>query len=141
MGAVLYAVAQGLPLTLHLICPGSSTAMAPSRSVTGGVYGSEGSVTGSATESELVTKVGTTEFKLENGSATIRPPMGFVARKGKAGWFPVKNLTVSEDEITGELTVALLETSRFRIDRRTGEITTSGGYRGICSLATDTRKF
>lgn len=47
----------------------------------------------------------------------------------KAGWFKVKDLVVNDREIMGKVAMNFLASSRFRIDRRTGVMTSSGGYR------------
>ncbi len=74
------------------------------------------------------------DFEVRDGTPLVRLPASVVAQinNNKAGWFKVKDLEVSDREISGKIAVNFLSAPKFRIDRRTGVMTSSGGYRGAC---------
>lgn len=83
----------------------------------------------------------TVRLQIRDGVGRMNVPNAATGgMRGDAGWFPVKDLIVNDDEITGKVRLALLSTSRFSIDRRTGGITTSGGFSGTCQKEDDTRR-
>ena len=66
---------------------------------------------------------------------TMLPPL----RGGEDGWFKIKNLEVSDDEITGSVAVNFINNPKLIIDRRTGLIRLSGkagDYVGECQRFT-----
>ena len=73
-------------------------------------------------------------FRMEDGAATLHLPSSLLPgfHNGKAGWMPVENLQVSDREIAGKVRINFLVHSSFRIDRMTGQMTSSGGFDGAC---------
>lgn len=145
MIALFLALAAPAPLSLNLICTGRSLVSAPVETtsvVVSGPYG--GSAYGSGVRSQLVDAESSVGFRLEGDAATIRIPRHLLPdiRGGKAGWFNVKNLRVSDAEITGKAAINFLHNPSFRIDRVTGQMSTSGGNSFACKpdVATE-RKF
>jgi hypothetical protein len=56
-------------------------------------------------------------------------------RGGEDGWFKVKSIKITENEITGSVAVNLVNNPKLRIDRVTGAISISGkagDYSGRC---------
>jgi hypothetical protein len=125
-----------VPTQLQLSCPGSSTGMLVVESASARVTGQAGTTaSANGSRSEITTIRGTVNFRLSDGIAEINVPAQFLPtlHGGKAGWFKVKELSLTDDEIIGKVSLNFLNSSRFRIDRRSGMITTSGGFTGECS--------
>lgn len=60
------------------------------------------------------------------------PPL----RGGEDGWFKIRSIKISENEITGSVAVNVINNPKLRIDRLTGAISISGkagDYSGRCS--------
>ena len=58
------------------------------------------------------------------------------------GWLPVKKLAVNDMTISGKISMGLLDSSSFTIDRISGIITSSGGFTGKCAaIAAENRQF
>jgi len=68
--------------------------------------------------------------------AALLPPI----HGGKRGEFRVRELQVSERDITGKIKINLLNNSSFRIDRISGRLTSSGGFQGDCEPEDVTRR-
>lgn len=120
---------------LLLKCDGTSLARLNTSTTTADVRDSNNhSATGEASTTEAVRIPFQVMVRIKDGTAQMNVP-GLAAPEindGKAGWFPVKSLIVSDDEITGKVRFNLFASSTFRVDRRTGAISTSGGYTGSC---------
>jgi len=116
---------------LNLTCPGA-TLVRNGSAVT--VQDNAGySVNGVATSSGMQSVSFTVRVRIKGGVAQVNiPPSVTGGASGKAGWFNVKNLLVSDDEISGLVRIGLLSSSRFAIDRRSGIISTDGGFSGQC---------
>lgn len=66
---------------------------------------------------------------------TMLPPL----RGGEDGWFKIKNLEVSDNEIAGSVAVNFINNPKLIIDRRTGLLRLSGksgDYVGECQRFT-----
>lgn len=70
------------------------------------------------------------QLHIIRGNADIFIPM---LGDQEAGWLPVKDLYVTEAQITGTVKTSAFTTSKFRIDRTTGIMTTEGGFTGTCT--------
>ena len=128
---------------LYLACEGGTTEQVLTGSSTVSAADSQGgsaSATGVTTEAQFI--AGTVLFKMSAGVAEVNVPRQFLSgqKLGNAGWFKVKRLAASEDQITGKLQTNFLVTSTFRIDRRTGIMTTGGGFSGNCTPVDITKK-
>jgi hypothetical protein len=122
-------------LELSLLCRGTGQMVAPVQTTT--VQGADNlgyGVSANATTSAVVAYDTTAGFRLQNGTATMRIPGMFLPQMhgGQAGWFKVKNLQVSEREITGKVSINFMNSSTFRIDRTSGQLSTSGGFTADC---------
>lgn len=120
---------------LFLVCDGGTAANATTSTTNAIVrdqYGNE--VSGTASTSEPTNVNFRVQFRMLNGAAEMNVPTVATPqlRGGQAGWFPVKKLVVSDTEISGNVSYNFMSSSRFRIDRRTGIMTSSGGFNGTC---------
>lgn len=139
MGAVLALPLAASPAhaadELLLICDGVTYTNVESARTTGAVADNQGY---SAGASITTTRPGEVpfrvQFRLLDGAARMNvPAFASGGAKGDANWFPVSNLAVSDSEITGRVKFGFwYGSSNFRIDRRTGTMTTSGGFNGGC---------
>ncbi len=86
-------------------------------------------------------------FEIRDGAARVHLPPALVTavHSGDAdGWWPVTDLRVGEDAISGRLRINVVNKPSFRIDRVNGDIELSGlmPFRGQCeSTAGQERKF
>ena len=74
-------------------------------------------------------------ISLDEGRLRMPRTMLPTLRGGEDGWFKIKNLEVSDTEITGSIAVNLINNPQLRIDRVTGLISISGRsgrYLGHC---------
>ena len=106
--------------TLLLSCPGYAWTMTETGQTTGSV----------------VTNDGDAAFVMLPAFAT--PPLTMKID----GWLPVKKLAVNDMTISGKISMGLLDSSSFTIDRISGIITSSGGFTGKCAaIAAENRQF
>ncbi len=75
---------------------------------------------------------------IEGQDGRIRMPRAMLPpiRGGENGWFKIKSIQVTENEITGSVAVNFMNNPKLRIDRVTGSISLSGkagDYSGRCS--------
>ncbi|MEN2749321.1 hypothetical protein [Sphingomonas sp. T9W2] len=123
--------------TLALRCTGPFTATVATSATTANAsdnYGNQAN--GNSVTSERVTVDAMVEFRMSNGAATLRlPPIAYGSSNLRGARFEEKvdNLVVTDSQISGSARVSLLGKTRFRIDRITGTMTTSGGFRGECT--------
>ena len=122
------------PASMHLICTGGTVAQLPTGQTTSMVTTSRGAM---AIGSSVSTQPGFVplkiQFRMSQGKAQLNvPAFAGVRANADGGWSEVKKLYVSDDEITGKVSTGWIGSSQFRIDRRTGEMTSSGGFRGDC---------
>lgn len=138
-----------LGLVLHLVCGGAGTATKPDFTFVDGStsYGSEFSATAMGTrDRNFADEV---SVRLDDADPRIRLPRSMLppARGGKDGWFKIKNLKITDQDITGSAAVNFINNPKFRLDRITGSISISGkagDYSGRCEPfdpATAPRKF
>ena len=86
-------------------------------------------------------------FEMADGAARLHLPSALVTavHGGDAdGWWPVSDLRVEEDAISGRIRINLVNKPSFRIDRVNGDIELNGlmPFRGQCeSTAGRERKF
>ncbi len=120
---------------LSLICKGTFRGMFTERA--GGIVLADNqgnAVSGrgsSATYREVPTLA---QFRLEGEAAQLnlpQPPTCSIC-VGEKGWRKVKDLKVGPDRIAGKITYGLFSGASFEIDRRTGIMTSSNGFRGEC---------
>jgi hypothetical protein len=131
------------PRELNLTCRGESTGLATVGTEsysTANNYG--GAATSYGTRQGLVTIDTLITFRLANGEAMLSVPAALLPpiHGGKRGEFRVRELVVSERDITGKIKINMLNNSSFRIDRISGRLTSSGGFQGDCEPEDVTRR-
>lgn len=130
---------------LQLTCVGNVTGAIPVETTSVNAQSAWGSTANaSGVRSEIATAEVSVGFRLQGGKAQLRIPSELLPqwRGGKNGWFEVRDLMVSEREITGKVAVNIFMRPTFRIDRYTGELSSSGGFQGKCQTQDVTeRKF
>lgn len=134
MLSLLLAASAATP-TLDLICTGQALASVPVETASVAAVDSYGGTAyGSGVRREVAPLEASVGFRLADGKALIHIPAWLAndINKGDAGWFKVKGLVISETVIAGKAAIGFLNRPSFRIDRMTGEMTTSGGNRFIC---------
>jgi len=101
------------PLSLNLACEGSSM-------VGGGILDR-----GPPTQRSYVVQV-----RIDDGAVSILlPPSGGGII---SDWQDAEQVTITDNEITGKLRTTIFSKSKFTIDRRSGVMTSSGGFTGTC---------
>ena len=86
-------------------------------------------------------------FEMADGAARLHLPSALVTAVnsgGQDGWWPVSDLRVTDDAISGRLRINIVNKPSFRIDRVNGDIELGGlmPFRGQCeSTAGQERKF
>jgi len=129
---------QAEPAPLHLVCLGAGSANRPTST---SVY-----MTNSAGNSGWGQVVGRREVPFEDqvnievgdgAESRIRMPRTMLPKihGGDGGWFKLKNVKVTDSEITGSAAVNVINNPKVRIDRITGTISIdgrSGTYSGEC---------
>ncbi len=121
-------------LSIMLSCPGSSSGIGTTSSgsaVATNNYGERVNVYGST--QEPITVNGTVDVRIIEGVAEVLVPAIFTGGTGGAKWRKVKNLAITDSEITGKVGLGLLSSTTFRIDRRSGVLMSDGGFRGQCT--------
>lgn len=128
---------QSTPAVLELSCTGDGNALKSDYS-SANIYGSNGaSASGWGTSTRSQGFAGQVDVNLFGGDDRIRLPriMLPAAHGGANGWFKVKELMVTDREITGRAALNLVNTPKFRIDRTTGAFEISGlngAFSGTC---------
>lgn len=85
----------------------------------------------------------------DDGTGKVRMPRVMLPplHGGSGGWFALKNIKRTDEEITGTVQVNVINSPKLRLDRMTGRISIAGkagNYSGECQPydpATVTRKF
>lgn len=142
---LVFLLAAAEPALLSLTCTGAvtvqateSTSSAQARDNLGNTVTANGVTTAPA-------KVNlTVNFEMQDGAARVYLPaeMRPDFSKTKDGWFPVTDLSVTEQRITGQVKLNFLRSTLIEIDRNTGIMTTKHGYRAECAVVDRTvRKF
>lgn len=112
-----------------LVCTGTAMMSTPTSQTSAIVSDNTGNMAvGSATSSSIQNAKVQMRLRIVGDNAELFVPAVYAS----AGWRKVKNLKISSDEISGKISYWLVESS-FRIDRRTGIMTTGRGFEGTCS--------
>ena len=122
---------------MDLVCLGAGAANRPTNTVVSG-WDSQGNY-GSANVvgNRTVPFDDQVNLWIEGGEGRIRMPRAMLPpiRGGEAGWFKIKSIEITENEIRGSVAVNVLNNPKLRIDRITGSISISGkagDYSGRC---------
>ena len=133
------------PDELNLICRGGGRTMTATSRDSAGYANNQGyAAAGQNVRESLVDYETTAGFRLSGGTATMRVPTMFLPpiAGGRGGWFKVKDLRVSDSEISGKVAINFMNTPSFRIDRVTGELSTQYGFQAQCEAQdVTTRRF
>ena len=135
--AAMAAEGMTQPLTIHLICSGGGAAN-KGTVTTGYAQNNYGGAASAQVYGQ--TAVGFNDqvnIDLIGDSGRIRMPRTMlpVIRGGKDGWFDLKNLKISDGEITASAAINPINSPKVRLDRITGHLSISGkagSYSGLC---------
>ena len=72
---------------------------------------------------------GGSTIEISSGTGRMRIPEPMVPALGSDsnGWYPIENLFINDNEITGVVHISFLSQPKLRIDRQTGKLSMSGG--------------
>ena len=134
-------------LVVDLECPGSgigTVSDGTTSTVVSDNYGN--SAHGVATTRRAMHIEDTVLIRIRGGEGEIKPPSAALppVNSGKGGWFKIKDLKVSEYEISGKVSYNFIASSKFKIDRSTGLLTSTGTFRATCHAierTPESRKF
>lgn len=118
-----------------LVCDGSTFTVAPTSQTNALVTDNSGYMASGSVTSSRPTSVGfQVRLRIIGGDAEMNIPAiaAPTISTGNGGWYKVKDLKIGENEISGKIKMNWFNSSIFRIDRRTGQITSEGGFSGTC---------
>lgn len=118
-----------------LVCDGSTFTVAPTSQSNASVTDNQGyMVSGTATATAPINLEFQVRLRIVGSDAEMSmPPIAApTINSGNGWWYKVKDLKISENEISGKIKMNWFISSSFRIDRRTGSISSEGGFSGIC---------
>ena len=69
---------------------------------------------------------GYVEVRLSDSDARIQLPQGFRSNPGDNGWYKVKYLKASDEDIIGNAIISFIDKPFFRVDRMSGRIDVTG---------------
>ena len=81
---------------------------------------------------------GYVEVRLSDSDARIQLPQGFRPNTGDDGWYKIKYLKTSDEDIIGNAIISFIDKPFFRVDRVSGRIDVSGlgaTFSGECRKA------
>jgi hypothetical protein len=111
-----------------LVCTGTTLRSTPTSQTSAMVTDNSGNMAvGSATSSSIQNAQIQVRLRITGEEGELFVPAGFM----NSGWRKVKKFKMGADEISGKISYWLTQSS-FRIDRRTGIMTTSNGFEGNC---------
>lgn len=132
------AHAQDAAPRIELVCLGGGAANKPTQA-TVNAWNSNGDYAGAnVVGSRSVGFEDQVNLWIEGEDGRLRMPRSMLPpiRGGEDGWFKLKSIKISENEITGSVGVNPLNNPKVRIDRLTGAISISGkagDFTGRCS--------
>lgn len=137
MISMLLAMAATMEGRLDLVClgQGSANKQTSSSAYVTDNYGN--SAWGNVVGNRSVPFADQVNLWIEGDEGRLRMPRSMLPplRGGEDGWFKIKDLSVTDDEITGSVAVNFINNPKMIIDRRTGLIRLSGkggDYIGEC---------
>lgn len=149
IAALLLAAGVADPQTLSLACGGEGAANRVTTTSAFGFDNHGNSATGTAWGQRSVGFGDQVMVEINGATGRIRMPRAMLPpmHGGKDGWFEIKNLRWSENEITGSVGVNPFNNPKLRIDRLQGYLGLNGkagDFSGRCEPydpATVVRKF
>ncbi|NEX93368.1 hypothetical protein [Caulobacter sp. 17J65-9] len=128
---------------LNLVCQGTARySVSESTSISTGY----GNPSASASTSRTERSDERMRIQLDGPAGRVKPPRAIVpglSSGDQDGWWPLTDLTVTEDRIEGRFRFNMLYKPRFVIDRRTGDIDLKSldiGFNGTCERAAEEPK-
>lgn len=137
MLSMFLALAAAYDGRVDLVCLGQGSANKQTNS-NAYVYDSNGnSAWGNVIGNRSVPFADQVNLWIEGGEGRVRMPRTMLPpiRGGDDGWFKIKDLKITDNEITGSVAVNVINNPKMIIDRRTGLIRLSGkagDYIGEC---------
>lgn len=141
MLALAIALSASIEGRLDLVCLGRGSANKPTSSTAYVTDNHGNSASANVIGNRTVPFDDQVNLWIEGSDGRIRMPQTMLPplRGGEDGWFKIKNLEVSENEITGSVAVNVINNPKLVVDRRTGLIRLSGkagNYIGECQRFT-----
>lgn len=136
--ALALAAQSGEPLNLHLICEGAGSQEKRTSNSAYGWDNQGNSATVTANGSRTVGFDDQVRIDLAGTGGRIRVPQAMLPpiRGGKDGWFELRDVEATADDIRAVATINFLNKIKLRIDRLTGtaSFTVKGGqFSGRCT--------
>lgn len=140
---VLMAIAAGAhaPVnaqTLHLVCLGAGSGNRAFQTFGTAQNNAGGSAWGQSVGMRPVPFDDQVNIEIgEDGTGRVRMPKMMLpgVRGGKDGWFEIRKVEITDDEIKGVVQVNILNSPKLRLDRIQGRVSIdgkSGNYSGEC---------
>lgn len=134
--AVLTAPVAAEPLNLHLICDGVGDHQVAHGS-SGTIFGHRGAISAFGVSHSQEQFGEQMDINFAGEAATARVPRRFLPplHGGQKGVFPLKDVVVTDDAITGTVLINYANHPKLRLDRRTGSVSMDGkvgAYAGEC---------
>lgn len=131
------AIAQE-PYKVSLVCLGDGSANRPQASTVTAWDSSGNTAQANIVGNRRVPFDDQVNLTIDGAEGRIRMPRTMLPpiRGGENGWFKIKNIEITDIEITGSVAVNFMNNPRLRIDRLTGNISLSGkagDYSGSCT--------
>lgn len=123
---------------LHLVCMGDGSANRASATTAYGFTSNGSSAWGQAYGERSVGFGDQVDVQIDDqGTGKIRMPRAMLPRLhgGHGGWFDLKDVKITDAEITGSAQVNFINSPKVRLDRITGHISIdgkAGDYSGEC---------
>lgn len=122
--------------TMHLICRGTGER----KVVTAGsafAFSGGNSASAFGAHQQLSQFGEQLDIDIQGGAGKARVPRRFLPtiHGGEGGWFEVRDLNVTPDEITGKIAISFNQHPNLRIDRRSGAVSLDGkvgAFAGQC---------
>lgn len=129
---------QPAPSRIDLVCMGAGSANRQTRTFAYGMTSNGDSGWANVVGNRTVPFDDQVNLWIDGAEGQVRMPRSMVPplHGGSGGWFKIKSLRVTENEITGSVGVNFANRPKIRIDRITGNISISGkvgDYSGRCS--------
>lgn len=138
MLALALAAQAGEPLNLHLVCSGAGSQEKPTSSSAYAHDNWGNSATVTANGSRTVGFDDQVRIDIEGAGGRIRIPQTMLPpiRGGKDGWFELRNVEATADDIRAVATINFLNKVKLRVDRVTGTASftvKNGQFSGRCA--------
>ncbi|MGW8135391.1 hypothetical protein ACWGNZ_07105 [Sphingomonas zeae] len=138
LALAVIAQADAQPLNLHLICTGAGQQEKPTSNSAYARDNAGNSATVTGNGSRTVAFEDQVRIDIAGDGGRIRVPQAMLPpiRGGKDGWFELRDVSATADEIRAIATINLLNKVKLRIDRLTGTATFTvkqGQFAGRCT--------